>query len=169
MNRREFSKVLGATLAAPLFPYSQANASESHPAHKHDQIHSAVPAGPPQHIAMLLYPAFIPLDLFGPHAVFALLGHVNVHLVWKTKDLIMAATNLPVQPTTTFQDCPKDLDILFVPGGLEGGTAIMNDPEVVDFLHDRGGRAKYVTSVCTGSLLLGAAGLLQGYKATSHW
>jgi cyclohexyl-isocyanide hydratase len=118
---------------------------------------------------MLLYPTFIPLDLFGPHAVFALLGNVNVHLVWKTKDIVMAATNLPVQPTTTFKECPKDLEILFVPGGLEGGTAIMNDPEVVDFLHDRGSRAKYVTSVCTGSLLLGAAGLLQGYKATSHW
>ena len=118
---------------------------------------------------MLVYPTFIPLDLFGPHAVFALLGNVNVHLVWKTKDTVMAATNLPIQPTTTFKECPKDLEVLFVPGGLEGGTAIMNDPEVVDFLHDRGQRAKYVTSVCTGSLLLGAAGLLQGHKATSHW
>lgn len=101
--------------------------------------------------------------------MFALLGNVQLHLVWKTKDVVMAATNVPVQPTTTLKECPKDLEILFVPGGLEGGTAIMNDPEIIDFLHDRGSRAKYVTSVCTGSLLLGAAGLLKGYKATSHW
>jgi cyclohexyl-isocyanide hydratase len=118
---------------------------------------------------MLIYPSFIPLDLFGPHAVFALLGNVKVHLMWKTRETVIAATNVPIQPTTTFTECPRDLDILFVPGGLEGGTALMNDPEVVDFLHDRGQRAKYVTSVCTGSLLLGAAGLLRGYRATSHW
>ncbi len=169
MNRRTFNKVLSATLAASVLPNKQVVAAESQPVHSHDQTHSSVPAGPPQQIAMLIYPTFIPLDLFGPHAVFALLGNVNVHLVWKTKDIGMAATNLPVQPTTTFKECPKDLEILFVPGGLEGGTALMNDPEVVDFLHDRGQRAKYVTSVCTGSLLLEAAGLLQGYKATSHW
>jgi cyclohexyl-isocyanide hydratase len=118
---------------------------------------------------MLIYPAFIPLDLFGPHAVFALLGNVQVHLVWKTHETVVAATGVPLQPTTTFSECPQDLDILFVPGGLEGGTAIMNDAEVVEFLHDRGQRARYVTSVCTGSLLLGAAGLLRGYRATSHW
>jgi cyclohexyl-isocyanide hydratase len=129
----------------------------------------SVPTGPPQQIAMLIHPTFIPLDLFGPHAVFALLGNVKVHLVWKTRDPVTAATGVPIQPTTTLAECPQDLDILFVPGGLEGGTAIMNDLEVIDFLHDRGQRAKYVTSVCTGSLLLGAAGLLRGYKAASHW
>ena len=169
MNRREFHKTLGTVLAASVLPNKQAGAAESQAVHNHDQTHSSVPAGPPQQIAMLIYPTFIPLDLFGPHAVFALLGNVNIHLVWKTKDTVMAATNLPVQPTTTLKECPADLEILFVPGGLEGGTLLMNDPEIVDFLRDRGSRAKYVTSVCTGSLLLGAAGLLQGYEATSHW
>lgn len=169
MNRREFNKVLSATLAASVLPNKRVDANEPHTAHSTDHIHGAIPAGPAQQIAMLIYPTFIPLDLFGPHAVFTLLGNVNVHLVWKTKDIVIAATNLPVQPTTTLKECPKDVEILFVPGGLEGGTAIMNDPEIVDFLRDRGSRAKYVTSVCTGSLLLGAAGLLQGYKATSHW
>ena len=71
--------------------------------------------------------------------------------------------------STTFTACPPDLTVLFVPGGLEGGTALMNDPEVLAFLQDRGQRAQYVTSVCTGSLLLGAAGLFRGYRATSHW
>jgi cyclohexyl-isocyanide hydratase len=168
MNRREFNKTLGAVLAASLFPDRVFAASEPHAADAAD-IHKAVPGGPPAQVAMLIHPTFIPLDLFGPHAVFALLGNVNVHLVWKTRETVIAATGVPIQPTATFAECPKDLDILFVPGGLEGGTAIMNDPEVVDFLHDRGQRAKYVTSVCTGSLLLGAAGLLRGYRATSHW
>lgn len=169
MKRREFNKVLSAALVASALADKRVVAAESRAMHGHDRIHNSIPAGPPQHIAMLIYPTFIPLDLFGPHAVFALLGNVNVHLVWKTKDIVMAGANLPIQPTTTLKECPKDVEILFVPGGLEGGTAIMNDPEIVDFLRDRGGRARYVTSVCTGSLLLGAAGLLQGYKATAHW
>ena len=67
MNRRTFNKVLSATLAAPPLSHKRVNASESHPVHSHDQIHSPVPAGPPQQITMLLYPTFIPLDLFGPH------------------------------------------------------------------------------------------------------
>jgi cyclohexyl-isocyanide hydratase len=118
---------------------------------------------------MLLYPQFITLDLFGPHTFFTGLGNVQVHLVWKTRDPVASGNGVPIQPTTTFKDCPEDLVVLFVPGGLEGGTAIMNDPEVIDFLQDRGSRATYVTSVCTGSLVLGAAGLLRGYRATSHW
>jgi cyclohexyl-isocyanide hydratase len=168
MNRRTFHKTLGAVLATAVLPEKVFAASEPHAANA-DDIHKAVPGGPPTQVAMLIHPSFILLDLFGPHAVFALLGNVKVHLVWKTREPVTAATGVPIQPTITFAECPKDLDILFVPGGLEGGTVLMNDTEVVDFLHDRGQRARYVTSVCTGSLLLGAAGLLSGYRATSHW
>lgn len=168
MNRRTFHKTLGAALATAVLPQQVFAASEPQAANG-DDLHNAVPGGPPTQVAMLIHPSFILLDLFGPQAVFALLGNVKVHLVWKTREPVIAATGVPIQPTTPFTECPKDLDILFVPGGLEGGTALMNDPEVVDFLHDRGQRAKYVTSVCTGSLLLGAAGLLRGYRATSHW
>ena len=168
MNRREFNKALGVALTASILPDKIFAASEPQAVNATD-IHKAIPDGPPSQIAMLIHPSFIPLDLFGPHAVFALLGNVKVHLVWKTRDVVTAATGLPIQPTTTFAECPKDLDILFVPGGLESSTAIMNDFEVIDFLHGRGSHAKYVTSVCTGSLLLGAAGLLRGYRATSHW
>ena len=71
-------------------------------------------------------------------------------------------------PTVTFADCPVDLDILFVPGGM-GTNEAMRDPEISAFLAERGKTARYITSVCTGSLVLGAAGLLDGYKAATHW
>jgi cyclohexyl-isocyanide hydratase len=135
-----------------------------------NSIHSTVPSGPPQQIAMLIYPQFTALDLVGPHAFLSGLMNVDVHLVWKNKDPIATDRgNLTVLPSATLAECPKELDILFVPGGLEGTVAVMQDDEVLSFLADRGSRARYVTSVCTGSLILGCAGLLNGYRATSHW
>ena len=121
---------------------------------------------PPLEIGMLLYPGLTLLDLIGPQTVFS--WFANTHLVWKTKDLVYSDTGIGMQPTCTFETCPRDLDILFVPGGF-GQNQLMADAEVLAFLADRGPKAKYVTSVCSGSLLLGAAGLLKGYKATSHW
>jgi transcriptional regulator GlxA family with amidase domain len=120
----------------------------------------------PLEIAMLLYPGLTLLDLIGPQTVFS--WFANIHLVWKTKDLVRSDTGIGVMPTDSFDSCPRDLDILFVPGGF-GQQQHMNDAEVLRFLADRGSNAKYVTSVCSGSLLLGAAGLMKGYKATSHW
>jgi cyclohexyl-isocyanide hydratase len=117
-------------------------------------------------IGMLLYPGLTMLDLIGPQTVFS--WFANTHLVWKTKDLVYSDTGFGVQPTATFEACPRDLDILFVPGGF-GQQELMNDAEVLAFLADRAASSKYITSVCSGSLLLGAAGLLKGYKATSHW
>jgi cyclohexyl-isocyanide hydratase len=121
---------------------------------------------PPLEIGMLLYPGLTLLDLIGPQTVFS--WFANTHLVWKTKDLVYSDTGIGMQPTCTFESCPRDLDILFVPGGF-GQNQLMGDVETLAFLADRGSTAKYVTSVCSGSLLLGAAGLLKGYKATSHW
>jgi len=117
-------------------------------------------------IGMLLYPGLTLLDLIGPHTVFS--WFASIHLVWKATDLVRTGTGIGVKPNATFATCPGELDILFVPGGF-GQQNLMADSEVIAFLADRGARAKFVTSVCSGSLLLGAAGLLQGYKATSHW
>ena len=117
-------------------------------------------------IGMLLYPGLTLLDLIGPQTVFSWFS--RIHLVWKTKDLIYSDTGIAIQPTSTFETCPRELDILFVPGGF-GQQQLMNDAEVLAFLADRASSSKYITSVCSGSLLLGAAGLLKGYKATSHW
>jgi putative intracellular protease/amidase len=117
---------------------------------------------------MLVYPDMVLLDLVGPQTVFSLLM-AQVHLVWKERRAVPTDVGVAVQPTTTFAECPEELDVLFVPGGLKGTVAAMDDDEVVRFLAARGARARYVTSVCTGSLLLGAAGLLRGHRATSHW
>jgi cyclohexyl-isocyanide hydratase len=118
---------------------------------------------------MLAYPGMFSLDLVGPHAFLSGLMNVEVHLLWKTKEPVMAAGKLSLLPTTTLAECPKQLDVLFVPGGLPGTVDMMRDESVLGFLADRGSRARYVTSVCTGSLILGAAGLLKGHRATSHW
>jgi transcriptional regulator GlxA family with amidase domain len=116
-------------------------------------------------VAMLLYPGMTLLDTLGPQGVLS--DSANVHLVWKTRDAIVADSGVAILPNCTFDECPKDLDVLFVGGGP--GIDVMRDAECLAFLRDRGSRAKYVTSVCSGSLVLGAAGLLRGYEATSHW
>ena len=120
----------------------------------------------PLQLGMLLYPGLTLLDLIGPQTVFS--WHAKTHLLSKTMDIVLSDSGIGIQPTTTFAECPRDLDILFVPGGF-GTAKAMEDSEVLSFLADRGSRANYVTSVCTGSLILGAAGLLKGYQATSHW
>ncbi|MCP5383009.1 MAG: DJ-1/PfpI family protein [Sphingomonadaceae bacterium] len=119
-------------------------------------------------IAMLIHPKLVMQDLVGPMTVFNLM-HSEMHLVWKKYEPVVSEIGVPLFPSTSFAECPKDVDILFVPGGLDGTIACLDDPEVLAFLADMGSRAKYVTSVCTGALLLGAAGLLKGYKATTLW
>jgi len=118
-------------------------------------------------IGMLLYPGLTQLDLTGPFEVLHRLPDAQVHLVWKDTQPVRADSGLGLVPTTTFADCPP-LDIVFVPGGI-GQVALMADPVVLDFLRHHGKTAKYVTSVCTGALVLGAAGLLDGYRAATHW
>ncbi len=114
-------------------------------------------------IAMLVYPKMILLDLTAPMTVFNLM-RANIMLVGKTRTPVATDVGIQVAPTMTYDECPANVDVLFSPGGLDGTVAMMEDRETLEFLADRGGRAGYVTSVCTGSLLLGAAGLLRGYR-----
>lgn len=118
-------------------------------------------------IGMLLYPGLTQLDLTGPYEVLHRLPGAEVHLVWKNTDVVRADAGLGLLPTTAFADCPA-FDVLFVPGG-GGQLELMKDEIVLGFLRKQAETAKIVCSVCTGSLLLGAAGLLNGYAATSHW
>src|SRR5690606_3634445 len=122
-------------------------------------------------IGMLIYPGFTALDFVGPHHFLGNLPNAKVHVVTTQPDLAPLASDLGlmVQPTTTMADCPSDLTVLFMPGGTAGTIATASDKKVLSFVADRASRARYVTSVCTGSLILGAAGVLRGRRATSHW
>lgn len=118
-------------------------------------------------IAMLLYPRLTQLDLTGPFEVLARFRECKIDLVWKTIEPVRDANGLTILPTADFRTCPQ-ADILFVPGG-PGQGALMEDEDVLAFLREQASSARYITSVCTGSLVLGAAGLLRGYRATCHW
>lgn len=118
-------------------------------------------------IGILVFPGVQQLDLTGPYEVFASLPDAKVHLIWKDRSPINSATGLVLGPTMIFGECPA-LDVLCVPGG-GGVNALLQDAEVLEFLRAQAKRARYVTAVCTGSLVLGAAGLLKGRRATTHW
>jgi cyclohexyl-isocyanide hydratase len=119
------------------------------------------------HIGLLLFPRLTQLDLTGPYEVFVRTPGTMVHLIWKTLSPVMNDRNMAIVPTVTFSDCPA-LDVICVPGGPRQ-MELMEDEETLSFLRRQATQAKWVTSVCTGSLVLGAAGLLKGYKATCHW
>lgn len=119
------------------------------------------------HIGFLLFPGVQQLDLTGPFEVFASAPGTEVHLIWKTLHPVASATGLVLAPTATFADAPA-LDVVCVPGG-GGVNALLTDEETLAFLRRQAAGARFVTSVCTGSLVLGAAGLLDGRRATSHW
>jgi cyclohexyl-isocyanide hydratase len=123
----------------------------------------------PEQVAMLVYPGVTALDLVGPQQVFGYTMGMEVHLIWKSTDAITTDTGLRLLPSKALADCPGEVDLLFVPGGGRETVALMEDREVTSFLAKLGAKARYVTSVCSGSLVLGAAGLLRGYRATSHW
>lgn len=116
---------------------------------------------------MLLFPRITQLDLTGPFEVLHRLPDSRVHLLWKDTSPVLSGSGMAIVPTTTLAECPP-LDVILVPGG-RGQSDLTNDDQVLSFLSAQGRSARYVTSVCTGSLLLGAAGLLDGYEATTHW
>ena len=121
----------------------------------------------PLQIGLLVFPKVTQLDLTGPLQVFSSVPGATVHLVWKRIEPVTSDSVLTLTPTVSFADCPQ-LDVICVPGGL-GTDDMINDEEMLAFLRKQAEGARYITSVCTGSLVLGAAGLLKGYRATTHW
>ena len=172
MHRREFLDWLKVSTAAATTLAATGGgcvASEPPPLPASEEGLPIVEAQRTLRIGMLVYPRFTALDLIGPHTVFAQLTNTEVHLVWKTLDPVTSDAGVAISPTRTFATCPDPLDVLFVPGGTSGTVAMMEDAEVLAFLRSRAAATTWVTSVCTGSLVLGAAGLLRGYRATTHW
>ncbi|WP_430913407.1 DJ-1/PfpI family protein [Methylobacterium sp. sgz302541] len=118
-------------------------------------------------IGILVFPKVQQLDLTGPFEVFALVPDAEVLLVGADLEPVTTATGLVLIPTATHASCPP-LDIVCVPGGV-GVNALLRDEATLAFLRGQAERARFVTSVCTGALVLGAAGLLEGKRATTHW
>jgi cyclohexyl-isocyanide hydratase len=116
---------------------------------------------------ILVFPNVQQLDLTGPYEVFASVEGAAVELIWKDRNPVLSSTRLSLTPTATFDDCPP-LDVLCIPGG-GGVNPLLEDEAVLAFVRERAAKARYVTSVCSGALVLGAAGLLKGKRATTHW
>ena len=121
----------------------------------------------PFRAGFLLFPRLTQLDMTGPFEVLRNLPGVELHLIAKTREAVPAEGGLAIVPTATYDDCPA-LDLICVPGGT-GVNALLVDRETIDFLRRVSATVRYVTSVCTGALVLGAAGLLRGKRATTHW
>ncbi len=168
MDRRDFA--LGSVSLLGL-AFDQAFAQTPPPGYKTMKMGGIEHFVPPQpeHIAMLIYPGMTALDLIGPQQVLGYTMGTKIDLVWKTLEPVVTDTNLKILPTAAFRDITGNVDMIFVPGGGKGTVALMTDAAVTSFLAEKGKTAKWVTSVCSGSLVLGAAGLLRGYRATSHW
>lgn len=118
-------------------------------------------------IGLAFYPGMTSLDILGPQQVLSGLPNVQIHRIWKTLDPVETDDGMMVLPDTTFENCPR-LDVICIGGGL-GMAAIEDDPEILAFLRAQGCTAKFITSVCGGSILLAKAGLLEGYRAATHW
>src|SRR5436190_21854924 len=121
----------------------------------------------PLQIGIVLFPRVTQLDFTGLLQVFSSVPGAKVHLIWKRIEPVPSDSVMVITPTVSFADCPQ-LDVICVPGGF-GTDDMVNDEEMLAFLRKQAEGAKYVTSVCTGSLVLGAAGLLKGFRATTHW
>ncbi|MFC4701315.1 DJ-1/PfpI family protein [Glaciecola siphonariae] len=118
-------------------------------------------------IGFLIFPGITPLDALGPAQFLARVPGAEVFTIWKNLEVISTDAGFNLVPNTTLNECPQ-LDVLCVPGGF-GTEALMQDEEVLSFIRQQAPKLTYLTAVCTGSLVLGAAGLLKGKKATTHW
>jgi cyclohexyl-isocyanide hydratase len=119
-------------------------------------------------VGFVLFPHLTQLDLTGPLQVLARLPQSTTHIVAKSAAPVPSDCGLGLAPTCTFESCPP-LDLICIPGGTTGVIGAIGDRETIEFIRRQASGAKYVTSVCTGALILGAAGLLKGRRATTHW
>ena len=116
---------------------------------------------------LLVFPNLTQLDLTGPYEVLARISGAETLLLWKSRDPVRSEHGLTILPDTTLADCPL-LDLMLVPGGA-GINPLLEDQDVLGFLRRAAATARYVVGICTGSLVLGAAGLLRGKRAGTHW
>jgi cyclohexyl-isocyanide hydratase len=119
-------------------------------------------------VGFVIFPELTQLDFTGPQQVLARLPQSAMHIIAKSAAPVSSDSGLSLVPTHTFENCPR-LDLICIPGGSTGVVRAMADRETIEFVRRQSMMAKYVTSVCTGAFILGAAGLLKGRRATTHW
>jgi cyclohexyl-isocyanide hydratase len=119
------------------------------------------------HVGFVLFPNITQLDMTGPFEVLSRMPNAKIDVLWKHHETVRSDTGLGLLPTATFDEI-RNLDLVCVPGGPGVGDW-MQDQETLEFLRRIAPTARYITSVCTGALVLGAAGLLKGKRATTHW
>lgn len=134
------------------------------PSLNHLRAVSAPEGAPPFHVGIIIGPGFVPMDMVGVQTVLGLMPGVEIHLLWKTQDLVEGFPNWWTKPTTTFADCPQTLDVLAIP---MLAPEVQNDPEVIAFVADKAKSAGYVIGICNGVLVLGAAGVLKWRNVTA--
>ncbi|TGN03105.1 DJ-1/PfpI family protein [Leptospira dzoumogneensis] len=118
-------------------------------------------------IGLLIFPDLTPLDFVGPYEVFSRMKNSKVYVIAETKEPIPSERGLFILPDKSLEE-NLNLDLVLVPGGL-GVNRLMENEKILNWLREKSKSSKYISSVCTGSLVLAAAGLLNGYKATTHW
>lgn len=118
----------------------------------------------PFHVGILIGPGFVPMDMVGVQTVLGLMPGVEIHLLWKSRELVEGFPNWWTMPTTSFADCPERLDVLAIP---MLAPEVQNDPDVIAFVADKAKAAGHVIGICNGVLVLGAAGVLQGRRVTA--
>jgi len=164
MNRRNFALSMGLTaLSLQLSAATQAAENRANPTTKQRPTHPKKAF----HIGMLIYPGMTNLDFAGPFEVLSRGPNTVVHVLAKSMTPVRTDVGGLILPTGTLSDAPR-LDMLFIGGG-PGVNALMSDETTLRFLSTRAQQAQWISSVCTGALALGAAGLLRGYKAATHW
>ncbi|HKF12963.1 MAG TPA: DJ-1/PfpI family protein [Xanthobacteraceae bacterium] len=119
-------------------------------------------------VGFVIFPELTQLDFTGPQQVLARLPQSAMHIIAKSAAPVSSDSGLSLVPTHTFENCPQ-LDLICIPGGSTGVVRAMGDRDTIEFVQRQSRKAKYVTSVCTGAFILGAAGLLKGRRATTHW
>jgi cyclohexyl-isocyanide hydratase len=162
ITRRRLSQIVG--LSGLLGLTSKVSAADTVRERKEPPM---ADTGRPFHIGMIIYDGMTTLDFAGPADVLSRPPMAKVFVLAKSLDPVVTDTRGRILPDLALRDAPE-LDMLFIGGGI-GVAPVMEDKEILDFLREREPSAKWVTSVCTGALVLGAAGLLRGYKATTHW